>query len=643
MIRHDVDLNKLSYDVGINAYLNFSRLKAAQLPKSLRVASKEVAFAGVAKTFAALLSADFCWKDIWTRPTTHLSCKSGWYQGGSGLDVGFCYKKCNSGYGRFGDHCWGHCPSNYNDLGAYCQREWLIGISTKNKHVYHEPGCSITSSKCAECPGGYYMAGLRCYQSCKPGYSCSSDAALTGELRCKSHLPTDCGAGCASDSGSCVRNTFEIIQGLLDAAVSSAVLVLSFGASAAAKISAEVVENSAKKTLKNAAKLKMRTIQKAFVDGVKGATWEKVEKEMVDNMKGKIEQKAQDLYVAYALSETETLVQQYLDKFKKGGWDQVNTVVQDIDPTGIASAIDGSTGDEVDDVNKQVANWMNVISFVDPTGIVGAAAGIIKHSHCESTLAKIDAKMEEPIVVPFEEFHMEVVPNGCSSGSQIETLSCQHNYESAQCEDHGKSNGYKFTVDDCSARCLSVPNCVMYQIQVNAGVCWFFSQPDPDGLNGGAAQGWKCGTKKTGAEACNWGCYLERYPDLRKLFGSDQEKARVHWANYGEGEGRNCNCPEAPVLRKKGCPDQGTGVEAGAAESTTAGGVQCCSNSGDTCFRDGSKDKSFAESVAICTSSGKRLCTVVEIDTPTGDRDGLCCGKGHSIDSATVWALQAAR
>ena len=84
-------------------------------------------------------------------------------------------------------------------------------------------------------------------------------------------------------------------------------------------------------------------------------------------------------------------------------------------------------------------------------------------------------------------------------------------------------------------------------------------------------------------------------------------------------------------------------MEAGAAESTLAGGVQCCSTSGDTCFRDGSTNKNYADSVDICTGLGMRLCTVAETDTPTDSRDGLCCGKGYSIDFTTVWALEASR
>jgi len=156
--------------------------------------------------------------------------------------------------------------------------------------------------------------------------------------------------------------------------------------------------------MKNQIKLQIRTAKKAFRDGVKGATRKKIKDAMIDNMKSKVEEKSQNLYVAYSLSESETLIDHYLKKFEKGdtGWDKANKVIQDIDPTGIAKAIDGSTGAEVDDANKQVANWLNVISFVDPTGITGAVAGFIQHSHCEGTIKKMKAKVDAPISVDFQ-------------------------------------------------------------------------------------------------------------------------------------------------------------------------------------------------------------------------------------------------
>ena len=41
---------------------------------------------------------------------------------------------------------------------------------------------------------------------------------------------------------------------------------------------------------------------------------------------------------------------------------------------------------------------------------------------------------------------------------------------------------------------------------------------------------------------CNFGCYLDRYADLRRAFGTDHKKAENHWFNHGRKEKRNCRC-----------------------------------------------------------------------------------------------------
>jgi len=48
-------------------------------------------------------------------------------------------------------------------------------------------------------------------------------------------------------------------------------------------------------------------------------------------------------------------------------------------------------------------------------------------------------------------------------------------------------------------------------------------------------------------KACNWDCYLARYPDLQSAFGNNQGAARRHYSNHGKAEGRDCTCSEAPT------------------------------------------------------------------------------------------------
>lgn len=249
------------------------------------------------------------------------------------------------------------------------------------------------------------MAGLSCYKNCKSGYSCSSDAALTGTVICRQPHPTDCIGGCAADTTSCVANQFEMIQGVIDAVVNTALLVISFGTASAAVLAANTGRNLARQTAKNARRIAIRVSHKNFKDQVRKKRYEVIRKGITDNMAGKVLEVTQKHMADYALSESDTLTEHYITKFKEeeSAADRVNKITQSIDPTGLAAAIDGSTGASVDDSNKQAANWLMVASFVDPTGITGAVAGIMKHSLCENTWADMEAPLQEVINSPTAE------------------------------------------------------------------------------------------------------------------------------------------------------------------------------------------------------------------------------------------------
>jgi len=47
------------------------------------------------------------------------------------------------------------------------------------------------------------------------------------------------------------------------------------------------------------------------------------------------------------------------------------------------------------------------------------------------------------------------------------------------------------------------------------------------------------------AKVCNWACYLARYRDLRKRFGTNEKKAERHYKRHGKKEGRDCTCSKA--------------------------------------------------------------------------------------------------
>jgi hypothetical protein len=55
-------------------------------------------------------------------------------------------------------------------------------------------------------------------------------------------------------------------------------------------------------------------------------------------------------------------------------------------------------------------------------------------------------------------------------------------------------------------------------------------------------------TTQVPMESCDlpdhdWGCYLERYPDLQTAFNGNRLKAKAHWYTYGKIEERDCTCP----------------------------------------------------------------------------------------------------
>jgi len=195
-----------------------------------------------------------------------------------------------------------------------------------------------------------------------------------------------------------------MVQGLIDAVVNTAILVVSFGTATGAVLAKNTAKNCAKASARNARRNAVRISQSAFKRQVKEYRQKLIRDAIRDNIKGKLEEKARNELTAYAFSEAETLTEWYEEKFEKdkatSAADRMNTFTKSVDPTGLAAAIDGSTGDSVDDANKQAANWLTVASFVDPTGITGAIAGFIKHSHCESTIAKAEAQLAGKIEVP---------------------------------------------------------------------------------------------------------------------------------------------------------------------------------------------------------------------------------------------------
>lgn len=402
-------------DEPVNASL--VALAAARLSPREKRAGDQIAWASHLKGMNKLMVADYCWRDVWARGAAERVCKDGYYRGSSGLDVGFCYQYCPAGYHRFGDHCWQNEPPGFNDVGGYFQREWwencctniwpfgrtcirCLKVETRSKSVRHSPGCSIVDHGCSTCPSGHYGWGALCYKHEKPGYTCYN-ADLTCKRNCFGDLPVGAPDACCSDTAACVANTVEIVAAVVEAAASTVAFAATFGASAVAtataKASKEALEAAAKKNMKRVA---IRISKESFRKHLRETRKQIIRDAVKDNMKNKILDKRSELLIAWSMDRSESLAQAYEKKAEKAAEDPRLTVIKDVDPIGLAKAIDGSHGSSQDSVNTQVANWMDVLSVFDPTGIMSAVASIIKHNHCESTQAKMDEIASQKMLVP---------------------------------------------------------------------------------------------------------------------------------------------------------------------------------------------------------------------------------------------------
>jgi len=233
------------------------------------------------------------------------------------------------------------------------------------------------------------------------GYQCIG-GDLTCRRKCSDSAPltTDCVGACALDTESCLSNTGEIISGVVEAALNTALLVASFGSSASATAMGSATRASIQAAARKSARRNAVMVSKqAFQKELKKTYKDIIKKAVKDAIKGKLEEKREELLVNYAVSEADSLAEYFTEKVKKEGDDPALIVVKEIDPTGLAAAIDSSIKNE-DSANSQAAKWMNVFSVVDPTGILGAVANFIKHDHCESTVVKMSDAASSEIEVP---------------------------------------------------------------------------------------------------------------------------------------------------------------------------------------------------------------------------------------------------
>ncbi len=127
------------------------------------------------------------------------------------------YPKCRTNFHAAGCCvCSPNCPAGMNDIGVSCQKV------TYDRGVGRIPGCAS---------GEVSDAGL-CYPRCRDGYVGGGPVCWASAEACPAKFPFKCGALCARDETLCARATTRMAIDPLKAVISTAGLVLSYGATA---------------------------------------------------------------------------------------------------------------------------------------------------------------------------------------------------------------------------------------------------------------------------------------------------------------------------------------------------------------------------------------------------------------------------
>jgi len=324
---------------------------AVQIPNSftsdLEVSTLKV---NVIERIDAFLKGNICWKGTTQRGigTIPNVCTDSTHPS---MDAGLCYKACNSDEHGVATMCIkNQCNSGYTNFGLTCT--YTAGALLKGK------GCCCTVFGCCNvncgygyqddggcicraitygiewdrgvgliptgCPTGRTNNAGLCYNQCPPNYV---GLATTCWARCGGATPTDCGAACASDTGSCVTGVVDMITGPLTIVLNvvtggelgAAVKGVGTAAMAAVKDGAKAMISAAAERM---AELAAKNLS---VDGVKT---------LITNM-GK--QAASNLKSA-AVDQIFSAAQQvYQGKDINTGID-LDTIAN-LDPTGIASTV----------------------------------------------------------------------------------------------------------------------------------------------------------------------------------------------------------------------------------------------------------------------------------------------------------------
>ena len=199
----------------------------------------------------AAINLPFCWRQSYGNGAGEpYVCAAGLERNGL-----LCYPKCKAGFDGAGPVCWESCPAGYKDTGADCLKPASYGRGAgyviwdgdkcnrenpqgcekngalwypKCQANFHAVGCCVCSP---DCPSGMTDVGVSCAKNsygrgagqpldmgvCAPGLqkdpsgalcypACKAEFHMVGPVcwqNCPAQQPTDCAAGCSTDSKTC--------------------------------------------------------------------------------------------------------------------------------------------------------------------------------------------------------------------------------------------------------------------------------------------------------------------------------------------------------------------------------------------------------------------------------------------------------
>ncbi len=314
---------------------------------------------GCVSSLLSIVPPTFCYKrngDFGVIPTR---CSEGYFRFGA-----LCYEYCRPGYRFVGSVCWEDCAEGYSDIGAICSKWDWFNTSLYFKHSYISSSYTNFDSR-ANCEEGQYKGGALCYRDC---------AKIFLE---------NCGIGaCAASTSACILGVVETVVKVLMGVAQFIIFIASFGASSAGTGGFSTAKSSIQTAFDNitAKKEQIKSVINLISSfGFRLKVIEKTTEVFINTLSDRVIDEAEKINMT---ATCKMIAEETLDSLKDK--DEVKLNIEAWDFTGLATIIK--------DCNKTLAtendriqcakSILEVIAKVDPTGLVGIAAGLM-HSVCD--------------------------------------------------------------------------------------------------------------------------------------------------------------------------------------------------------------------------------------------------------------------